>query len=288
MAYCFKNGKKLEPSVLSTFLQQLDDAAQKIQDIGGGQPEVVHDARKALKKSRAVLRLFFEKSGIPARAANREIRDIAQELSTTRDDEVFLQTFDRLSEGLPGEARVEWAAIRQTVVDWIGSSEWFSEQMRDDLVRRIRRLSRRATAWNVAGVVDDLPSGFTASYRRARRALSHVTPGASPAVVHEWRKCVKTHGYHVRLFAPLAPSQLEERRAKVKMLSEMLGRYQDLSVFHQRLSADSFGIPEKTAERLRRLAGEEQSQLLDQSLALGRDLFRLTSKAFRKETGPLF
>ncbi len=83
---------------------QLGSAARALRDAdAGGRPDAVHTARKALKKTRALLRLA--RPGVP-RAAYREqmraLRDTGRLLSGTRDAVVLAQTVDGLEDRLVG------------------------------------------------------------------------------------------------------------------------------------------------------------------------------------------
>ena len=85
-------------------LGQLDLAIEALADRGsGGSPERgVHEARKALKRLRALMRLLEDELGAGAYARESAVlRDAGARLATARDAEVMLRTLERLIERNP-------------------------------------------------------------------------------------------------------------------------------------------------------------------------------------------
>src|SRR5688572_28848189 len=84
--------------------EQLEDAVGQLQNGMSDDPvTAVHEARKDLKKTRALLRLT--RSGLPKstyRSENRALRDAGRSLSGTRDADVMIQTVDKLAERFSG------------------------------------------------------------------------------------------------------------------------------------------------------------------------------------------
>ena len=66
--------------------------------------EAIHDARKRIKKTRALLRLA--RPGLKTKAyrrRNRELRDTGRGMSGTRDADVLVETVDALAERFVGQ-----------------------------------------------------------------------------------------------------------------------------------------------------------------------------------------
>ena len=103
------------------------------------------------------------------------------------------------------------------------------------------------------------------------RDMEATGSGATPEIFHDWRKRVKDHWYHSRLLQGFWPEGIRPHRKAVKELSELLGRYQDLTVFLERL--DQADLPSE-AEDMRRRAIARRDTLAYESRALGAKIFQ--------------
>lgn len=269
MAYQLKKGKKLARSVREAAEEQLESAIRQIRFIGRDHPDALHEARKHLKKARAVFALLRTLPDRSFADANRIARGVARRLSACRDDEVLLQTFDRLTAGLPEDEKHELSTFRNALCDRAAGAHSLSAARRRTLARPLEKLLEDVHAWNCQPFPPALRKGYEKGIRRVRRALHAVEENPQAGQVHAWRKRVKAHLYHVRLREPLDPHGLNKRRKQLVRLSRWLGFYQDLTVFRNQLGDDPIHL------RLDRLAAIEQDRLLHQALPLGRKLFNV-------------
>jgi CHAD domain-containing protein len=99
MAFRLPFDRDLNDSIRETAREELTEAIRLLRDDYGDDPvTAVHEARKNLKKTRALLRLA--RPGLDAAVYRREndaIRDAARLISGARDADVMLQTVDRLA-----------------------------------------------------------------------------------------------------------------------------------------------------------------------------------------------
>ncbi len=273
MAYRLKKGRRLNRSLKKTAHSQLASAINQIWTVGPGNPEGIHQARKQLKKNRALLRMLRTSLGERYQPQNCALRDTARLLSARRDDEILLTIFDRLTAPLPQEERTRLAIVRarlagrQTAAMHVGTI---------DRIRGLITLVRlKAVIWKwPAAGREALSEGWKKGFRRARKGWRKVEQGGDPVQVHEWRKRVKTHWYHTRLLQGFAPETLSLRRERLRELSVLLGDFQDLVVFREQMAFQpaDFGLPGQVA-MLDQLAEAEQSRLLEEARSLGRELF---------------
>ena len=85
-------------SVRACAHEQLDRAIGRLEHAGDDSVEAIHDARKHLKKSRALLRLVRPALGSKAyRRENDALRDAGLALSGARDADVLVETVDKLA-----------------------------------------------------------------------------------------------------------------------------------------------------------------------------------------------
>jgi len=226
----------------------------------------VHEARKDLKKLRALLRLARGELGERAFALeNACFRDAGRELAAVRDGDVMLETLTALDieAGLGWELR---KAIRAHNARNGGGS-------RSSAAARVVTMLREAR-----GRVDDWPlerdsfgaleEGLERTYRRGRRDFRAVRASTSVEGLHEWRKRVKERCYEHTLLRPIWPPVMQAFGDEAHELADRLGDDHDLAMLADCLREHTDVGPEffDAVERRR-------SELQADALSLGARLY---------------
>lgn len=231
--------------------------------------EMVHDARKAMKQYRALLRLI---PGHDAKAERQRTAEVARQLSGARDKvaardalEVmanggFLLACDRTdAEAALGEDDAEdGGEHRATLGGFLLSAR---AVLADTLAAQARE----------ADVIKELVK----AYRQARRA-----PFETPEDMHEARKRVVTHRYQMSFLAEAFGHGAKRARA-AQRLRDLLGAYQDIETLRPLLKAAGDGLAEGTRERLGLAMDRAQKRLRKRALRRHAALFRSSPKVFR-------
>ena len=225
--------------------------------------EAVHNARKRLKKLRALLRLVRPEFG-RFRKENATIRKVADQLSAARDARVLVDTLDSLSKGsVPKAVR----ALRADLVQEAGQLDDGVKRRRDEFASDIRAIGKRASKWKVQkDGFEAIEGGLKDIYGRAQDGMAHALENPSPVAFHEWRKAVKNHGYQIALLRPTAPDVLKRVGALWDKLGEALGDHHNLAVLREEI--------EKRTNSSARL-GSLRKALDEQSLRLEQEAFEL-------------
>src|SRR5689334_16933571 len=116
MSYRLQTDEAVPAGLRRSAREQLDRAIDELSiRIDDDPVEAVHDARKALKKFRSLLRLGRGTLGRDARRReNAALRNAARELSAARDAEVMLEATDDLAEQFAGRVpKATFDAIRR-------------------------------------------------------------------------------------------------------------------------------------------------------------------------------
>jgi len=174
----------------------------------------VHAARKACKRGRAILRIA--RSGLSeARYAElaRAFRDAARWIAPIRDADVMQKTA-KLA-GVTPPPRFEEEEGRHRVV----ACQIMLRELGEDLDARPVKPSRK-----------DLIQGFVRGYTKARRQLKWIMSDPEAENVHEWRKAVKYHFFHLQMMEDVYPAVFKGLAASADILQETLGDHHDLSV----------------------------------------------------------
>lgn len=222
---------------------------------------LVHELRKNVKKTRALLRLVrphfkgYERE-------NAALRDAARLISDLRDADVLATTFDDVASRIymPPDAQ---AALRDRIVH-PRAEPLDAEAQLAAHAEAIAAVARRAKDWKISGAgFDALEGGLERSWSAARKAM--IAAGSDPTgeALHLWRKRVKDHWYHARLFVRIWPEMMTHHIAAADTLGETLGAARDLAFLIEALKGDS------DATDLRARAIEEEARLLADARTLG-------------------
>lgn len=224
MAYAFQADEPVPEGVRRILREQIDRARSDLTDPALPEEKRVHEARKRLKETRALLRLVRKPLGDRFRAESTSFRDIARDLSAARDRAVTRDTLAKLGLGRLTERRVrrELAASSDPAAEAIPI---------EDIVTRLTGALVR---------VDDLPAmddhfatiraGLERTYRDGRKAMRRAMRDRDADSFHEWRKRAKDLWYHSRLLHDVWPDMMKPYAAILSGLSHALGEHHDVHV----------------------------------------------------------
>jgi len=283
--YRFKPGETIPTGLKRIVREQLDSAIGQLNGQGKNRTEAVHEARKSLKKIRAVLRLLKKDLGPVYSVETAQLRLRSRQLSEIRDAAARIETIDALREKFAPELGVDaFSSIRRALV---ARREEF-EQAADtggvfpSVARALRTVARRVKGWPLqTDGFAALAPGIKKAFRRGREAFLCAREDPSPENLHAWRRRVKDLWYDLRLLEPLRPAVLENYAGDLKDLQDWLGEYQNLAMLRDSFAAQ----PELCGERddidtFLRVAGEHQAGLRSQALALGETVYRESTRRF--------
>lgn len=237
--------------------------------------DAIHQARKCVKRARAILHLLKEDLGSSFRRENDRLRAAAHSLSALRDADVNGETLHQLQRRHPSVltaatvrafARGLQARKRRTRAGagaLLGSARKALEQSRESAPGRVARAANRGA----------VRRGMMRGYRQARRAFEQIVPDSGASSFHLWRRRVKDHGYHVQLCEGLS-SGARVRARLLKQLETLLGDEHNLTLLRNTIlaPADSYGDARATALVLGCIT-RNQASLRSRALELGARLF---------------
>jgi CHAD domain-containing protein len=209
----------------------LAEARRQIDDSTADSATAVHEFRKAMKRWRAILRLYEPLVGEAAIRLRVEARDRARELAGTRDARAAIDALADLSrERLSARTR---AALKARLDDIGASAEaaTLTEEVRERLRETLDHAVTAAGRWQLDDVgFASIAEGLAKSYARARRAVPADWVTASEDALHALRRRVVVHRYQMELAVPLWPRIGRAWIAEAQKLRDRLGHHQDLAV----------------------------------------------------------
>jgi CHAD domain-containing protein len=257
--------KGLRRIVQEQFHGAIDHADQSPTD------EAVHDARKRLKRVRAILRMVrpaIKKSRY--RKENNELREIARPLSSLRDAQTLIETLEKVSQDAAVEPLRQELATRKHSLDDAAPLDAATSSIQKAL-RRVSRWTRLPDQWPSIG------KGLKRSYRQARQAFADAIREPTTAKRHEWRKQVKYLRYQLQILG--CERKLDEQVAQLDKLGDLLGEDHDFAVLIQTLAIDP---------NLRETIDRRRNELLQESQKLAERIFQDSPKNFARRVKQLW
>lgn len=285
MPYRIRTDEQIPDGVRRCAREQLDRAIGALTEHISDDPvEAVHDARKALKQERSLLRLA---RGTIDRAERRRendaLRRAGRQLGAARDAEVMLQALDQVAERFAGQVpQASFVAIRHQL------------ETERDIARRRLRVSKvpEAVADDLRAVrarIDDwslrrdgwkaLEPGLERGYRRGLRAFERARTKPTVERLHEWRKRSKDLWYHLRLLRPLSPDILGGYADEAHALSDLLGDDHDLALLREALGAGSHELA-VDVDAVIELIDHRREQLQTGAMQVGERIYAERPKTF--------
>src|SRR5579863_984905 len=203
--------------------------------------EAIHEARKSIKKVRALLRLVSPELGGAFARENARLRDIARRLSDFRDSFAIIETFDDLKNKYEDETRHKLQSVRAGLAkrrNEAGREEDVAIVL-NEAAAALRKAAKRAKAWpfETNGYAAVGP-GLEETYRAGRKALEAVRKDPLPENYHLLRKRVKDRWYHMRLLEDLQTGEMRAGEQSLKDLETWLGNEHNLTVLRETIAVE--------------------------------------------------
>jgi CHAD domain-containing protein len=255
--------------------------------------QAVHDFRKAMKRWRALLRLYAPLVGEEARELRTAARDLARELAGPRDAQSALDAFNAAAaDGVASTSALSArsiATIRGRLEGIRGETEatTLTAERRSRILAALDTADAAIDRWPFDAVTfETVADEFTAWYRRARRQIPDDWSRATAEELHELRQRVIDHRYQMELVEPLWPRLGRLWVDEAQRLRNRLGEYQDLTLL-DRLTAPHQPLA-RWRSRLVPMIAARQAKRARSAARQSARLFAETPKAFRRRLHALW
>ena len=237
-------------------LQQLEAAISELRAVGDPtSDDAIHDARRRVKKIRAVIRLVHPALDKTSRAIDRDLKRVSRMLAPVADGQGIIETLDQIARRyrklLPTRAvRSIQAGLRERSarIDREANARGIIRMAADTLRAERTRLRR----WPIRGDgFGSIASGLEESYRRARKGMILAWSKPNAHHYHAWRRYVKDHWFHVRLVEEKCGNQLLPYQRRLEALDGVLGEDHNLVILREVLADDGYASRSETARCLR-------------------------------------
>lgn len=255
-----------------------------------GVDEAVHQARRRLKKTRAVLRLVrYSLPPSTYKQNNQSFRDIGRNLSELRDSKVRIKTLDNLiphvdiispelSSNIRRELYIDYRQEYQRVLD--GDVLSLVKNELKDAQDDINNWKIKSNSWSA--VDQSLKRVYTRGYQDLAKAISK--PRAEN--FHEWRKRVKYLRYQLQVVNPIWQDLVQIWVEQTHDLSNYLGEDHDLAVLKEFVSSQPERFDrDRELDFLIPAIEHRQKELRTAAISLGKKIYAEKPKNFVRRLG---
>lgn len=231
MSYRLKLKEPLAKGVRRIAVEQLSLAEQRLAEPDGA-TSAVHEARKALKRTRALLRLIRPAldEGRFTRE-NRRLAEIGRRLSLERDREVVEALLAQLAAESNARGRAAAALLDLVVTE--RAREAVDRAAIDKEARAaLAKAKEHAARLDLApGDWEHVGQGLVRSYKSGRKALARAIENpADVEPLHDLRKACQVHWRQMLLLQRAWPEMLALRAQSAKEVSQILGDDHDIEL----------------------------------------------------------
>ena len=292
MTYRLKPDEPLPTGIKRIATEQIEKAIKELSATDElGVDEAVHQARKRLKKTRAVVRLVRDRLGSEIyKQENARFRDLARNLAKLRDANVQIETLDNLTDhfaetvapetftDMRRELRVDYRREYQRVIN---------EDIITSVKNQLKDTKSNIADWEIdsddwSAIAPSLKRVYKRGYKGLHRAISEP----STENLHDWRKRVKYLRYQLRILRPLWTEMMTEWIDRTHDLSDYLGEDHDLAVLTEFTSSQPERFEgENTLDTLIALGDRRRQELQSSAIVLGKRIYTEKPKDFVDRLG---
>jgi len=273
-------------------LKQFDLAATELKMVGDPESdEAVHDARRRVKKIRAIVRLVRPVLDKTSRALDPDLRRVSKLLAPVADGQGVIETLNELGrryrQVLPQKTvealRADLLAREQRI-----DARAKNEHVLQEAKRTLREHRAEVRRWQFSSDgFGAIAEGLKDSVRRARNAMVVAWLHPTAAHHHAWRRYVKNHWFHVRLLEERCGNHLMPLQRRLETLDGVLGEYHNLVLLREVLAGDS-NLSERDVAQCLRVVTRYQRALRQHAQVLGLRVYSEKPRRFVRRVRTLW
>lgn len=273
--------KPLSRSVPALARAHLDAAIEQLDEQRNGIETAVHQARKHLKRVRALIRLVEHCDPKHLKPIRRALSEAARGLSEVRDATALVECADGLASYLEGRNASDMAHPLKEAVerrrDLLALEAPSPKRLTDPVIAACRKAAHdidKASFGDHEDAAVVLSEGRSRNHRKARSTLDVCHHGGHPEAFHDLRKCAQATVFQAGFLSEAWPFAMAAEAAEAKALTDILGHEHDLEVLNILLHSEPhlFGaIADR--DRLAELVMERRAALRHDAMTVAARLY---------------
>jgi len=283
VSYRFKVDQPVDDEVRRIAGKQLTLALDHLGAIGNLRKDAaLHEARRHVKKVRALIRLVRPALGASYRKSDAALRRVNRLLSPIADGEAVLGTLARLEERSPAELSAVMGALRAAL---LARRAAIDRRAKADRVLQsctsvLKAEQARAAAWRLTRRGRRaVTGGLRKTIRAARRAMARAAARPTADNYHSWRRRVKDHWFQLRLLERRCGGDLVARQQLLETLDGHLGEYHNCALLLSVLTTET-SLERLDSARLLRALRRYQAELRAEAARVAADIYGESPRQF--------
>ncbi len=245
--------------------------------------ENIHEARRHLKKLRALLRFAREPfSNALFRKENQTFRAMGKRLSPVRDAFIINQAFALVLKHSSGKTKTRFRFLSTAFQNdcerrTIGKAELAR------IMKSLRAALGRVELWPLGDFgLREVRAALERSFRRGKKTFRKSLNTETSEAFHEWRKRVKDLEFHLSLLELTWRKGMKRPWSKIQRLDNFLGEDHDLAVLSEKLHLFKFKGEElqNGYRKLVAVIGRRRAKFQHRAIRIGKDLFAKRPRSF--------
>lgn len=289
-AFRLQGGEFLASGLQRIGLEQLDFASAAFEEYP--LDIAIHEARKAMRRVRAVLRLVRDPLGNRVyRTENVALRDTGRIIGGSRDATVLVETVRGLS--LLYSDVIYADAFAELEHHLLERDELIRRRITastiEEVIGRLQAIRGRFAGWpptlGAPGPAFDdfavVRRGIRRVYRRGQRRMADAALLGTTEAHHIWRKRVRYLRFQMELLEGMWPRMQRGLARDLAFLADLLGAEHDLAVLEELLVREPAMLPDESArEVLSALIARNRVLLQETSRPVGQRVYAEEPDAF--------
>jgi CHAD domain-containing protein len=270
---------ELRAKLLAEFRQSVTAAREAAGAVDEGSSKAVHEARKALRRGRAVLSMLA--GALPKserHAVKAALQEARRSLSTIRDHAVAPETLGQLA--LSDEERATARRVLDNAAEAIPAASEVKQLLGEAAARAAAQAEALEAAVPPSVSWDVIADGIRKVYGQARRARR--VGKNSKRWFHSWRRRSKELVYQLDFVGQHAGPRALAIHAELDGVTDTLGPGVDLIMLREFVVTHAQGISPDEIKQLRDSLDDQLDDLMKHARRAGRDAFSQKPKKFER------
>jgi len=283
MSFRLRDGQPIARELRRLAQEELRSARQDLRRSMPPEDTAIREARKSLKKVRAIAKLIGADDGRGLGKDPKRLRKVSRTLAGVRDADARLEILTKLTERNPRVVDEHtFARLRRSLAAHKNESKRGAARRGAwrAVNRTLGKLRKGAGDWRPAHRrFRAIATGLEATHRRGRRLLARARKRQRAEDFHEWRKQVKALWYELRLIAS-ADRSVARDVAALDRAAEWLGDDHNVVLLCDALDKDAAACD---LQQLRAAAVRYQRELRRKAIAATRRIYARKSAAYVRD-----
>jgi hypothetical protein len=284
MPFRLKPDRPVHAEVKRVIDKQLALALDEMQTLGDPRSDdAIHEARRHVKKARALLRLTQASLGDVYRPANNRLRRANRLIAPIADGEAVVDTLVQIGRRYPNDVpRPVLTKLKEELLRREFSVD--QQAAKHDVLTRaavqVRAARKGIHRWRMTGSgFGVVAPGLRRTARRAHKAMARSLAAPTTEHFHTWRRRVKDLWLQVRLIEGLCGHGLTADKRRLDALDGCLGESHNCALLEDILATNTLMSRADTARCLRMIR-RYQTSLRRTAARLGAVQFAETPRHF--------